>query len=349
MLRHVELHDPIKRTKEIPEEVFLKYIDIYDNQNKLMPTSQEIVTSIREDFYESHLDISKSSLDAVWQFVRKKVQKNEALAQFILDFEAAKSDYFFPWLISVYNSPSEALELSYKAGRNLNSEWTDCIPSDDRIIFFSENAPTVAYNRERQLRVAGLVTADREQTGIGQMSNVVDLGAGRLAWARHHGFRFRPGWQSIKAFDMDPTINVNDLFPRCDLSELNLSYECKDIRAVLQDPTISDISLAILGGVASYYPTKVFREGIIRPLYYKLREDGNFFFDLQLAHPAYIWSVKTFDWPEMKLPSKASEAIDIIEDLRKALWQDGLHFGAEYALDTYNKSPLSVMITLTKL
>ena len=56
-----------------------------------------------------------------------------------------------------------------------------------------------------------------------------------------------------------------------------------------------------------------------------------------------------FGWPEMKLPNKASDAIDIIEAMRKKLWKDGMRFSAEYALDTYNESALSVMVFLTKL
>lgn len=349
MLKHKELYNPINRTEEISDDVFLKYISIYDNQYKLMPTGTELIHVIKEDFYESHRNTEKSALDQVWHFVQEKIQRNEALAQFILDFEGTKSSYFFPWLISVFNSPSEALELGYKAGRNLIGEWVNHIPDNDRITFFAENAPTVAYNRERQLRVADLVMSDRELLENSQISHIVDLGAGRLAWARHHGFIFNPYRQYIRAFDMDPNIDPDKLFSRDDLTKLNLSYERKDLRSVLQDPAVVDISLAILGGVASYYPTEVFKEAIIRPLYGKLRHNGNFFFDLQLAHPAYIWSVKTFDWPEMKLPGKASEAIDIVEDIRKTLWQDGLKFGAEYALDTYNKSPLSVMVLLTKV
>jgi hypothetical protein len=93
----------------------------------------------------------------------------------------------------------------------------------------------------------------------------------------------------------------------------------------------------------------VFTKTILEPVYLLLRDGGSFFFDLQLDHISYEWSVKVFGWPEMKLPGSASEAIDIVEDLRKRLWSDGKRFKAEYALDTYHASPLSVMVTLTKI
>ncbi|MBR3176074.1 hypothetical protein IKF26_01585 [Candidatus Saccharibacteria bacterium] len=348
MLRHRELFDPIKRTAEIPEAVFSKYIDIADHQYHLIPIAPELTAKIKKVFYEAHRDIDKEYLDHIWQFVYERIHHNEGLAQFILDFDGAKSNYFFPWLISVFTSPSEALELGYNAGYDLEGNWDTNIPEEDEINSFVRNTPTVAYNRERQLYVADLATTDREIMSVGEKSKVLDLGAGRLAWARHHGFKFEPNLQAIEAYDIDQSINPHDLFAE-KLPDLNLKYEHKDILSALRDPAVNDISLAILGGVASYYPVDKFREGIIRPIYYKLRTNGRFFFDLQLAHLAYIWSVKTFGWPEMKLPKKASDAIDIVEGIRNDLWRDGLKFGAEYVLDTYNKPPLSVMVVLTKI
>ena len=93
----------------------------------------------------------------------------------------------------------------------------------------------------------------------------------------------------------------------------------------------------------------MFKKAIVEPVYNCLREGGSFFFDLQLDHVSYEWSEKVFGWPQMNLPESASVAIDEAENLRKSLWDDGMKFRAEYMLDTYNASPLSVMILFTKI
>ena len=59
--------------------------------------------------------------------------------------------------------------------------------------------------------------------------------------------------------------------------------------------------------------------------------------------------MKVFSWPEMRLMTSAAEAIVALESVRSSLWKEGMRFGAEYALDTYNKFPTSVMVTLTKI
>lgn len=348
LLHNRELFQPIKKTEEIQDEMFQKYIDIRDKQYNLMPTTFEIIEEVRKKFFNSHPDVPKERLMQMWEFMRNPIQMNEALARFVLDFGGAESDFFFPWLIAVAHSPSEALELSYNAGRNLTGEWFDNIPADDKIEYFVKNLPTLAYNRERQLTVADLVMTDREITSVGEKSVVLDLGAGRMAWARHHGFKFKSRLQSVWACDLDKNIHPERLF-NSSLAELGITYEQANILTELTELADASVSLAILQGVASYYPMDVFRERIMRPLYHGLRDGGHFFFDLQLNHISYEWSVKVFSWPEMKLPASAAEAIDKVEQLRKQLWSNGMKFQAEYILDTYNATPLSVMIVFTKI
>lgn len=345
----MNIFNPIKNGDAIPDSFFAKYIKIADEQNRLLLTDPVLVAEVQKRFYESHPTVQRFTLDQVWSRILPSLQKKEALTHFVLDNGGAESSYFFPWMISVAKSPSEALELSYNAGRNLNGDWVDNIPSDDNINFFVHNLPTLAYNRERQMKVAQLVTADREKWGQNGKSVVTDLGAGRMAWARHHGFVPEPRRQTIEACDRDVTIKPELLFPNNEFGKCGLHYRREDILVELQKSSCIRSSLVILQGVASYYPMAVFSKAIVEPVHLLLRDGGSFFFDLQLDHISYEWSVKVFGWPEMKLPKSASEAIDIVEALRKRLWLEGRKFKAEYALDTYNSSPLSVMVTLTKI
>ena len=333
------------------DELFRKYIAIRDMQYKMMSTLPELTTEVKRVFYESHKAVAKTNLDKIWAFMYPMVSRNEALAQFILDHGGAESDFFFPWLMSVATSPSEALELSYNAGRNLNGEWVDSIPESDKINYFVLNLPTLAFNRERQSKVAELVRANQNEFRIGG-SKVVDLGAGRMAWARHSeytGFSFRPTVQKIIACDRDPNIQSEKLFAPRTLSQLGIVYKQSDIMMELQDADCADASLMVLQGVASYYPMGVFREAIVKPVYHNLRKGGSFFFDLQLNHISYEWSVKVFGWPEMELPEKASDAIDVVQAMRTALWNEGMKFEATYMLDNYHASPLSVMVLFKKI
>lgn len=349
MIKHRSLYNPIEKGEGITDEFFKKYIEISDKQRKSSSAPQKLIEEVKSRFYDSHADVKKAYLDKTWAFMYEMLKKNEALSQFIIDNGGAESSYFFPWVMAVAKSPSEALELSYNAGRNLCGEWVSKIPEDDNINFFVHNLPTLAYNRERQLRVADLVMTDRDMTAVDETSKVMDLGAGRMAWARYHGFTFNPKVQQIYACDTDPAIQPKKLFNKTGLKEINLVYEQKDIMSELKSPSTEDPSLVILQGVASYYPMEMFVEAIVKPVYGLLKVGGSFFFDLQLNHISYEWSVKVFGWPAMKLPNKASDAIDIVEAVRKKLWCDGMKFSAEYALDTYNESALSVMILLTKL
>ena len=170
-----------------------------------------------------------------------------------------------------------------------------------------------------------------------------------MAWARHHGFIFKPELQKIIACDRDPTIQPDALFLPKSLGQIGLTYKRSDIMMELQDTDCTNASFIILQGVASYYPIGVFMESIVKPVYANLRKGGSFFFDLQLNHISYEWSVKVFGWPEMCLPNSASAAIDTVEEMRHELWKDGMKFRPEYMLDTYNSSPLSVMVLFTKI
>ena len=333
------------------DELFQKYIAIRDKQYKLMSTMPELTTEVKRVFYESHKDVTKANLDKIWAFMYPMLSRNEALTQFVLDYGGAESDFFFPWVMSVATSPSEALELSYNAGKNLNGEWVDSIPETDKINYFVLNLPTLAFNRERQSKVAELVRANQDEFRI-DGSKVVDLGAGQMAWARHSeytGFSFKPTAQKIIACDRDPNIQPENLFAPRTLEQVGVVYKQSDIMMELQDADCTDASLMVLQGVASYYPIGVFKEAIVKSVYRNLRKGGGFFFDLQLNHISYEWSVKVFGWPEMELPEKASDAIDVVQAMRTALWNEGMKFEATYMLDNYHASPLSVMVLFKKI
>ena len=340
-----ELYDPVERTAEMPVEAFLKYVDICNKQDG--PTDLELVDEIRKQFYENHAHRNdKERVDWLWDFVGALVKKNAGLAQFVLDYSAAQSDFFFPWLVAVNTSPSEALEMSYGWGKNIRGNWH--YAKYDRIFDFVENDPTFVFNRERQLTVANLVTTAREMRPYGSHLKVVDLGAGRMAWARYHGFLFYPFVQEIIAYDTDETIVPQELF-KDTISKRCVFYKHADIATALSDPRCADAGVIILQGVASYLPIHLFCDKMMQPIYHLLRKDGVFFFDLQLDCPYYQRSMKIFDWPEMTLMKSASEAIDAVEAMRKLAWGTGAKFSAEYALDTYNEHPTSLMITLTKI
>ena len=357
---HKGLFDPILRSnKGMSDDMFRKYIEIFDGNQIGIPTTPGLPTKIKEEFFDSHKDVDEVVLKGIWSVLYDRIASNEAFARFVSDFHGAESDYFFPWLLSVAKSPSEALELSYNAGRNLMGKWVDSIPENDPINKFVVGMPTVAYNRLRQLTVADLVMSERDiQDGLyvydqsylinGEYkSKVLDLGAGRMAWARHHGFTFSPA-QIIYAVDTDPNINPKELFSE-DPKSLGLYYDKDDLVGSLQKNMLYvGATLVILQGVASYFPTEVFREHILKQVYSRLTRNGRFFFDLQIEHISYVWGCKLFGWPQMNMPKTVSEAIDIVEGMLRELHKHGKHFRASYEPDSYNRDPLSVMVTLTK-
>ncbi|MBQ6375671.1 class I SAM-dependent methyltransferase [Candidatus Saccharibacteria bacterium] len=349
MLVNRELYDPIERTREMKKTEFTKYIRIRDQAAaEGRQTDPNVVGRIMVDFFESHKDVPEEKLAKLWRIVDPKVAKNPGLAQFIVDKNATHSQYFFPWLKSVYTSPSEALEMSYGAGRGLSGEWVYRTDEADPIEDFVRNVPTLVYNRERQLFVADLVTTIQKKGSPYEPTKVVDLGAGRMAWARYHGFQFQPKSQTIYAFDKDPNINPALLFPQS-LDAIGLNYHLGDMRSAFTQPECKEADLIMLGGVASYYPMDVFRSAVIMPVYGFLKPGGVFFFDLQLQCPQYEWTVKLFDWPVMELEDSAEAAIAKVEAMRRELWKSGLKFGADYKVDTYNEMASAVMITFTKI
>lgn len=370
MIRQVGLFDPIRRTRDMEEREFTKYTDIRDEQKaKNTPTDKQKIEKIWTGFYKAHENIDVKKLDEMWAFIHPMLEGNAGLTEFVLDYGGEVSDFFFPWLKSVATSPSEALEMSYGAGYDLSGEWTHA-PEDDNIDFFVRNDPTFVYNRERQLFVANLVTIVRDRAITAkEFSKVVDLGAGRMAWARWHGFEFDPKNQAIYAFDKDPSIQPSTLFRDAKVvpglanpspvdggvnsaapSLLGLVYEKADMHSALSREDCREADLIMLGGVASYYPMSAFAENMIKPVYQLLKPGGTFFFDLQVSCPYLKRSMRIFNWPELvNFAASAADAIKLAEDVRKNLWKQGIKFVAEYSLDTYNEVPSSVMITFTKI
>lgn len=349
MVRNSGISDPIQRTREMKEIEFTKYTDIREAQlaSDTM-TDTDLVDKIRKDFYMSHTDVNDKNLDKIWAVLGPKIGQNAGLAQFTLDYQGAESKYFFPWLKAVYTSPSRALEMSYGAGRDLNGTWVERTDTDDPIEGFVCDDPTFVYNRERQMYVADLVTTLQKKATKSAPSKVMDLGAGRLAWARWHGFKFDPSRQKIIACDTDNTITPEELFTY-PLEELGITYKICDMSTVLTDTGYAGADLIMLGGVASYVRMEIFTQKIIPAVWRLLRNGGAFFFDLQADCPYLRRSMSIFDWPKMHFYGTAAETIALMEKIRKDLWKLGMKFGAEYTLDTYNAVPSSVMVLFTKL
>lgn len=347
MKRHANLSDPVVRTRDMQEREFTKYIKICEIQSGTVDPM--VMDEIKNQLYSSHKCIDKEALDKIWNFMEPRLKNNAGLASFCLDHNAAKSDYFFPWLINLSKSPSEALEMAYGAGTRMDGEWVYPIPEDDPIDFFVRNDPAFVYNRERQLYVADLATTVYDNAwDRTEVSKIVDFGAGRLAWMRWHGFYSQREFLRIYAFDKDPSIDPQELFDE-DLYQLGVSFKKGDFIVELTNPDCRDANLVILGGVASYIPADIFAEQIIPAAHQLLLPGGYFFFDKQIDCPCLQWSMKVFDWPDMYLPASATEAIYAVEQARKALWQKGYKFGAEYTLDTYNECPTAVMVTFQKI
>ena len=357
MLRHNLLFDPVKRPEITKDREFDRYVEIHKNQTG--PTSADAVESIKRQFYEAGAHASVENLDKIWGFVSPKVEENNGLAEFIRDYRGAESQYFFPWLINVFRSPATALEISYGAGPDLNGEWDEGIlDTDDPIVPFVYDDPAFVYNRERQLYIADLAISVMEERAERDRSirpKIVDYGAGRMAWMRRHGLLemcyhyMYLGTSDIYAFDKDQTIKPEDLFIPRSLQDLGIKYKYGDFTSQLTNPDCRDADLIILGGVACYIPSDVFYGKIVPAIYGLLNEDGIFFFDLQTSTPCYRHSMDILDWQNINLPEDPVVVIDSVEKARKHLWDHGIKFSAEYKIDTFNKIPSAVMITMQKL
>ena len=350
MIQYSKLYNPVEKTRDMALTEFTKYIDLRDEQLRDgTTTNPDLVRKIQMEFYRTHSLTKKRQLDNIWATICPMVESNSALAQFIIDYGGARSEYFFPWLITVANSPSAALEMAYGAGYDVEGEWSYTASKDDEINDFVHNVPTFVYNRERQLFMANLVSAVQRNGSEWNPTTVVDLGAGRLAWGRWHNFHFDSDVQKIIAVDKDPSINADELFGPDEPGILGVDYQHADALAWLATLDKEAFDLVMLGGVASYFPFQAFTEAVIKPVYHRLKKGGAFFFDLQLDCPQYEWTIKLFDWPEMKLAKTVTEAINQVEATRKALWRSGIKFGATYTVDTYNEHPSAVMIVMNKL
>ena len=353
MLRHTNLYDPIKRPEVAKEIEFSRYVEIHKNQTA--PTGAGYVKGIKDQFYKANSKAKPENLDKVWEFVAPKVEKNAGLAEFISDYHGAESKFFFPWLINVFNSPSTALEISYGAGPDVDGNWhEDILDTDDPFVPFIYDDPAFVYNRERQLFVADLVSTIYDFYRIMGTTaikyKIVDFGAGRMAWARRHGCGLAP-WVDIYAFDKDTSIDPDELFASEAIKNIHypLRFVHEDFTSHLTDPNCCDADLIILGGVASYIPPEAFFGKIVPAIYMLLKPGGVFFFDLQTSTPCYRHSMDILDWKGFMLPETPAIVIDSVEKARLGLWEKGLRFSAEYAVDTYNKIPSGVMMTFQKV
>ena len=346
-----ELCDPIDRTKNMSDTEFLKYIKICDEEAG-KKASPDMIRGIENVFYHTHSNVPRESLDKVWNTIAPSLKDSPALTDFTADYRGAESKYFFPWLVNAdmsSGSPSLALEMAYGDGEDLNGNWVRGVEEEDPIMEFVKNDPTFVYNRERQLKVADLASSvidyyyDTQHTG-----KIVDLGAGRLAWARHHGFIPKPDSVEIHAFDRDTSIDIKQFF-HDPVKDYGIHYHHGDLFAQKGTPECQGAALVILGGVASYMTMPIFAEKVLKPVHGLLLNEGDFFFDLQLDCPYYQRSMKLWHWPPMFLPETVSDAVDSVEAALEDLYHDGMVFGAEYIVSKYGTTPISIMVTLTKI
>ena len=329
MLRHSNLYDPIKIPVVQTKIDFSRYIEIHQNQTR--PTAAGYVAGIKAKFYEANSKAKPENLDKVWEFVAPKIENNTGLAEFINDYHGAESKYFFPWLINVFKSPSTALEISYGAGPDVNGDWhEDILDTNDPIVHFIYNNPMFAYNRERQLRIADLASTVYDCTSghSSKKSKIVDFDAGYMAWLRRHGCGYAP-WVDIFAFDKDKTINLEDILfrdPRKSEVHFPVQFKQEDFIEHLADPNCKDADLIILGNTPIHLEN--FFDKIVPAIHTLLKPMGVFFFDL---------------------PENPAIVIDLVEKARLDLWEKGMQFSSEYAVDTYNRIPSGVMITFQKV
>lgn len=346
MLRH-DIVDPI--AKEGKDIEFAKYVEMHQNQTG--PTNEKLYQTIHDEFYDAHRDIDRLHLDEIWEFIGPKVANNTGIAEFIKDNDGHLSNYFFPWLINVFRSPATALEMSYGEGPGLDGVWNDdIIQTDDPLVPFIKDDPAFVYNRERQMRVADIAMSIYDEAWDTQTeAKIVDFGAGRLAWYRHHySVLYDTYWIQLHAFDKDPTIHI-DMILGQNYDDEHIYYEKNDFTSELTNPKLKESKLILLGGVASYTEPEVFARKIVPSFHSLLKDKGIFFFDMQLDCPCYRHSMDILGWPKFSVPNKSSEVIDKVEAMRSELWKNGIKFSAEYNTDTFNSIPSSVMITFQKM
>lgn len=352
MFLHSYLIDPISRTAVMEDNDFYKYVEICNRQ--VGPTDPDLVRQIREKFmaYSTISGATVERANYLWGFMEPKLAKNEGLARFTLDNRGAESFYFFPWLVNVMRSPSAALEMAYGAGEDLNGNWTYGIENlNDPIRTFIENDPTFVYNRERELFMAELVERVRHWAfAHDTLAKVVDFGAGRLAWTRWHGMSPEETSSGVEiyAFDRDPSIKLEDLY-EFSLEELGIHFKHGDLFAQLKNPDCREADLISLLGLVSYIPRDAFATQVLPAIHGLLKPNRDFFFDLQLDCPYYQRSMKLWDWPEIDLQKDVGSAITMLEGIRKDLWQREIRFRADYIPDTFNRTPSSLMVVMTKL
>lgn len=351
MVKHLKLIDPIKADRKFKSIDFNKYIEIFTHQ--IRPTEESMINEIHNRFYSwHHTESNPEELSKLVDFVLMKAKVNAGLAAFILENGGAESEFFFPWLRSIFRSQSLAQEISYGAGYNIAGEWINEIPETDPISRFYIDDPIFRYNRERQLYVANLATTlqDHSYECPEHISKIVDFGSGRLTWTRRHDFSFDPEIQEIMAFDKDPSININEVFgPDADLEHMGLKFKHGNLEVQINNPISMDADLIILSGIRPYYRGDVFLNAVLMPAYHLLNPGGILFYDIYIDSPSYLVATKLFDWPKIHTSEDLITAIKEAEDTRMTLWNEGLKFSADYVPDSYNETPVSLMVVLQKL
>jgi len=352
VLRYTYLSDPIEPTREIDISKFHKYLDIARAQRG--PTDEKLIKEIKDQLYEYHLNSkNEAKLERIWKFLIAKLGTNAGLANFILEFGGAKSNFFFPWLMNIFLAPSAVLEMAYGAGPNIDGHWVDNIPAEDPIIPFVKNEPNFIYHRERELHVADLVTNVQQQSigKFGRVSKVVDFCTGRMPWARRYGFDFAPEDQTIMVFDKDPTLRAEKILHTKEGESLNVVFKHGDIMSQASNPECmdSDLIIAVGSGAAPYTRIDAFAQAVISPVYHLLNPGGIFFFDLRINAPCVRYITPIFGWPKLYLMDSVASAVKSVEEIRKNLWRNGQKFSAEYTVDSHLELPSGVMVTLQRL
>lgn len=259
--------------------------------------SEEVRTKIKATA-KTTAKLDDAHFEEVWGQLEPKLEKSPALCQFILDFDAARSEFFLPWLIHI--PKAVLLESAFGFGYDLAGNWRK-IPQDDLFYWWVIREPLFVYLRER-----AVVTAN----ALKGCKNCLFLGAGYVPELRHVGFEPTKE-QNFLAYDKDSSI------PRTDLMEevLQLNYRQGNMMDVLSDEqNKGQFDAVVINGVMSYcYQSMPL---IIKKAFGLLKPGGKIVFDVQMRHWNLVRTGLVMGWvtdPPMHLSENAESVADVVE------------------------------------
>lgn len=319
-----------------------------DLESWSIANKDEKIKEINNDFFEANSALSDNNeVRSIWTRVEKMLQENPALINFVLDYQCAKSRYFFPWLINVSRNPARAIELLYGEGDDLEGNWvTNIHDSTDQIANFIRNDPLAIYYRETQQRIAEL-SATLYDGGWSEngKKKIVVFNSGYMPWLNHYGFMVDTDFIEINAFDTDPFVHADYLtslgvnFKHGNAISQMKNIDCKEADLIIYGPEYGNLDIT---------PLRVFYDKIIKPAYHLLNLGGELIFDIKLNSPMIDYLQDVFCWPLVQQYQGLEETIADFERERRAIWKEGCKFSTEYFVDNNDREPTAVQIVMTK-